>query len=107
MSLHLVTVPGVATLCTEGLVGHWRKTTIEYIGPRDEHLVLDPDGKAGNWQVTASSRSEVTTGQWDIDGRILNISLGERTISLPFTMYQGQLVFPNIAGRRGFWERIE
>jgi len=61
MSLHLVTVPGVATFCAEGLVGHWRKTTIEYIGPRDEHLVLDPDGKAGNWQVTASSRSEVTT----------------------------------------------
>jgi hypothetical protein len=76
MSIHLVTAPGVATLCTEGLVGHWRKTTIEYIGPRDEHLVLDADGKAGNWQVTASSRGEVTTGQWDIDGRILNISLG-------------------------------
>jgi hypothetical protein len=91
----------------EELVGHWRTTTLEYIGPRDTHLVLQADGTAGTWQVTASSRSEVTLGQWEIESKTLNISFGERTTSLPFTFHQEQLVFPNIEGRREFWERIE
>jgi hypothetical protein len=26
------------------LVGHWRKTTIQHLGPRDEHLALSEDG---------------------------------------------------------------
>jgi hypothetical protein len=27
--------------------------------------------------------------------------------SLPFTIYEGQLVLPNIQGRRQFWEKID
>ena len=27
------------------LIGHWRKTTIGYTGPKDEHLVLHSDGR--------------------------------------------------------------
>ena len=39
------------------LVGHWRKTTIVFESPKDEHLVLRADGTAENWVVTAESRS--------------------------------------------------
>lgn len=89
------------------LVGHWRKTTIVFESPRDEHLVLHADGTAEDWVVTASDRSETTTGHWSVEGKILKLSLGENEVSLPFTIYEGQLVFPNIQNRRKFWERIE
>jgi hypothetical protein len=88
------------------LVGHWRKTTIGYVGPRDEHLVLHSDGTAENWVVTASSQTERTTGQWSVEGKTLKLSLGENEVSRPFTIYEGQLVFPNIPNRRQFWEKI-
>ena len=39
------------------LVGHWRKTTVVFESPQDEHLVLNANGSAANWVVTASSRS--------------------------------------------------
>jgi len=90
------------------LVGHWRKTTIAFESPRDEHLVLNADGTAENWVVTASSRTETTTGRWSVEGKMLNLDLGEdNQSSLPFTIYEGQLVLPNIQGRRQFWEKIE
>jgi hypothetical protein len=31
------------------LIGHWRKTTVSYTGPIDEHLVLHSDGTVENW----------------------------------------------------------
>jgi hypothetical protein len=63
------------------LVGHWRMTKIVFERPKDEHLVLEADG---------------------------SVSLAGRTrYPLPFTFYEGQLVYPNIPNRRGFWERIE
>src|SRR5690242_10751071 len=34
---------------TQPLVGHWRKTTISYTGPIDEHLVLHGNGTVDNW----------------------------------------------------------
>jgi hypothetical protein len=89
------------------LVGHWRKTTIVFESPRDEHLVLRDDGTAENWVVTASSRTETTTGRWSVEGKTLKLSLGENEVSSPFTIYEGQLVFPNIPNRRQFWEKIE
>jgi hypothetical protein len=89
------------------LVGHWRKTTIGYVGPRDEHLVLHPDGTAEDWVVTAVSRSEPVTGHWSVEGKTLTLSFGENENAQPFTFYEGQLVFPNIPNRRGFWEKIE
>ena len=33
---------------SNALIGHWRKTTISYTGPIDEHLVLHVDGTAEN-----------------------------------------------------------
>jgi hypothetical protein len=89
------------------LVGHWRKTTIVFESPKDEHLVLRADGTAENWVVTAETRGEPVTGRWSVEGKTLTLSFGENENSRPFTFYQGQLVFPNIPNRRGFWEKIE
>ena len=92
---------------TQRLIGHWRKTTIVFQSPKDEHLVLHADGTAENWVVTADSRSEPVTGRWSVEGKTLTLSFGENQNSKPFTFYEGQLVFPNIPKRRGFWEKIE
>ncbi len=90
------------------LVGHWRKTTIVFEQPKDEHLVLHADGTLENWIVTAASRSPMTPGVWRSEGKILELLLeGQEHIAQPFTIYEGQLVFPNIPNRRGFWEKIE
>jgi len=89
------------------LIGHWRKTTIVFESPRDEHLVLHADGTAENWVVTAESRGEPVTGRWSVEGKTLTLSFGENENAKPFTFYEGQLVFPNIPKRRGFWEKIE
>jgi hypothetical protein len=89
------------------LIGHWRKTTIVFGSPKDEHLVLKTDGTAENWVVTAESRSEPISGRWSVEGKTLTLSFGENANAKPFTFYQGQLVFPNIPNRRGFWEKIE
>jgi len=89
------------------LVGHWRKTTISYTGPIDEHLVLHPNGTVENWTATAYERREPVTGHWSVEGKTLTLSFGGNDRSNPFTFYQGQLVFPNIPNRRGFWEKIE
>ena len=75
------------------LVGHWRKTTIVFESPKDEHLVLRADGTAENWVVTAESRSEPVTGRWSVEGKTLTLSFGENENSRPFTFYQGQLVY--------------
>jgi hypothetical protein len=69
------------------LIGHWRKTTIGYTGPIDEHLVLRSNGT--------------------VEGKMLTLSLGGNDRSSPFSFHEGQLVFPNIPNRRGFWEKIE
>ena len=92
---------------TQRLIGHWRKTTIDFESPKDEHLVLHADGTAENWAVRAESRSEAVTGRWSVEGKILRLSFGENENSSPFTFYEGQLVFPNIPNRRGFWDKIE
>jgi hypothetical protein len=92
---------------SSGLIGHWRKTTIGYTGPIDEHLVLNSNGTVENWTVTAYERREPVIGHWSVEGKTLTLSFGGSDRSNPFTFYQGQLVFPNIPNRRGFWERIE
>jgi hypothetical protein len=92
---------------TQQLVAHWRKTTIGYTGPVDEHLVLHSNGTVENWTVTAYERREPVTGHWSVDGKMLTLSFGGNDRSSPFTFYQGQLVFPNIPNRRGFWEKID
>jgi hypothetical protein len=92
---------------SNALIGHWRKTTISYTGPIDEHLVLHVDGTAENWTATAYERRDPLTGHWNVEGKTLILSFGGNDRSNPFTFYQGQLVFPNIPNRRGFWEKIE
>jgi hypothetical protein len=92
---------------SNALIGHWRKTTIGYTGPIDEHLVLHVDGTVENWTVTASERRDPVTGHWNVEGKTLTLSFGGNDRSNPFTFYQGQLVFPNIPNRRGFWEKID
>jgi hypothetical protein len=92
---------------TQRLIGHWRKTTIVFESPKDEHLVLHADSTAENWVVTADSRSEPVRGRWSVEGKTLALSFDEKQNSKPFTFYEGQLVFPNIPKRRDFWEKIE
>lgn len=92
---------------SSGLIGHWRKTTIGYTGPIDEHLVLHSNGTVENWTVTAYERRDPVTGHWSAEGKMLTLSFGGNDRSNPFTFYQGQLVFPNIPNRRGFWEKVE
>jgi hypothetical protein len=89
------------------LIGHWRKTTIGYTGPIDEHLVLYSNGTVENWTVTAYERREPVTGHWSTEGKTLTLSFGGNDRSNLFTFYQGQLVFPNVPNRRGFWEKID
>ena len=90
------------------LVGHWRKTTIVFDQPKDEHLILGADGTAENWTVTVSSRSATRTGQWKIEGKTLDLLFeGNEHIAQPFTIHEEQLVYPNIPNRRRFWEKIE
>jgi hypothetical protein len=88
------------------LIGLWRKTTIVFESPKDEHLVLHADGTAENWVATADSRSEPVTARWSVEGKTLTLSFGENRNSKPFAFYEGQLIFPNIPKRRGFWERL-
>jgi hypothetical protein len=92
---------------SSGLIGHWRKTTIGYTGPIDEHLVLHSNDTVEKWAVTAYERREPVTGHWSVEGKKLTLSFGGNDRSSPFTFYQGQLVFPNIPNRRGFWEKID
>jgi len=92
---------------SNALIGHWRKTAISYTGPIDEHLVLHVDGTVENWTATAYERRGLMTGHWNVEGKTLILSFGGNDRSNPFTFYQGQLVFPNIPNRRGFWEKIE
>ena len=92
---------------SSGLIGHWRKTTIGYTGPIDEHLVLNSNGTVENWTVTAYERRDPVVGHWSIEGKMLTLSFGGNDRSSPFTFYQGQLVFPNIPNRRQFWEKVQ
>jgi len=92
---------------SNALIGHWRKTTISYAGPIDEHLVLHVDGTVENWTATAYERREPVTGHWNVEGKTLTLSFGGNDRSNPFTFYQGQLIFPNIPNRRVSWEKIE
>jgi hypothetical protein len=92
---------------SNALIGHWRKTTISYTGPIDEHLVLHVDGTVENWTVTAYERREPVAGHWSIEGKTLTLSFGGNDRSNSFTFYQGQLIFPNIPNRRVSWEKIQ
>jgi hypothetical protein len=91
---------------TKVLVGHWRNTTIMFENTKDTNLVLDANGTLAIWEVTASSRSQATKGTWNVKGKILTVVINGETASSPFTIYQGQLVYPNIPDQRGFWERV-
>jgi hypothetical protein len=74
---------------SNALIGHWRKTTISYTGPIDEHLVLHGDGSVENWTATAYERREPVTGHWNVEGKTLILSFGGNDRSSPFTFYQG------------------
>ncbi len=89
------------------LVGHWRTTRVIFESARDDHMVLRADGTAESWSVTASSRGSRVGGRWSSQGSTLSViwDSGEQ-ISQPFTFHQGQLVLPNVQGRRRFWDRL-
>ena len=91
---------------TKALVGHWRNTTIMFENTKDTHLILDVNGASAIWEVTASSRSQPTKGTWNVKDKTLTIVIDGETMSSPFTIYQEQLVYPNIPNQRGFWERM-
>lgn len=90
------------------LVGHWRTTTIVFESPQDENWVLHSDGTWEDWLVTASGRSDTTTGTWRVENTTLFVRLDgdQEESATPFTFFEGQLVYPNIPNRRLFWERL-
>lgn len=97
---------GAASVDPE-LVGLWRTTRIVFDSPRDDFLELRPDGTAVEWSGTAHGQGAKTTGRWAVTGREISIIWSDGTrSSRPFTMYEGQLVLPNIQGSRIFWDRI-
>jgi hypothetical protein len=90
------------------LPGHWRNTRIVFDSAVDEHLVLSEDGGAETWVVRASGREPSTRGRWRSEGSTLIVDWengGQR--NQPYTFYQGQLVLPNIANRRQFWDLLK
>ena len=90
------------------LVGHWRSTRILFDTATDEHLVVRGDGTAETWSATASGRQPPTRGRWRTQGSTLSVEFDDgRRWSQPFTFYEGQLVFPNVANQRQFWELID
>jgi hypothetical protein len=100
--------PAPAPARAATLVGHWRSTSIVFDQPRDEHLVMRPDGTAETWTVTASSTTPVTRGRWRAEGTNLAVDWQDgQKWGQAFTFYQGQLVLPNVADRRKFWDRVE
>ena len=89
------------------LVAHWRSTQIIFGDPLDEHVVLNANGTAETWQVTATSRTPVTRGKWNVKGTLLSVAWEDgRQWGQPFTFLDGQLVFPNVPNQRQFWEVI-
>jgi hypothetical protein len=90
---------------TPTLAGHWRSTSIVFESPRDEHLVIRPDGTAETWIVTASSKTPITRGRWTVKGMMLSVAWEDgREWGQPFTFHEGQLVFPNRPNQRQLWE---
>lgn len=99
--------PAPPPSATPTLVGHWRSTTVSFDSPRDEHFVMQADGTAETWVVTASGRTPVTKGRWSMKGTSLSVAWEDgRQWGQPFTFYQGQLVFPNVPKQRQFWEAM-
>jgi uncharacterized protein YfaT (DUF1175 family) len=90
------------------LAGHWRKTVIVFESPRDEHLILNADSTFQNWTVTATETGAPLAGRWEASENMLTFRMeGSEEQSSPFTFFEGQLIFPNVEGGRGFWERVE
>jgi hypothetical protein len=104
----LALLPAAFPALAQELAGHWRKTTIVFESPRDEHLILNADSTFQNWTVTADETGTPLAGQWEANENILIFRMeGSEDQSSPFTFFEGQLVYPNVEGGRGFWERVE
>ena len=57
--------------------------------------------------MTASGRTPVTRGKWNVTGTMLSVAWEDgREWGQPFTFHEGQLVFPNVPNQRQFWEVI-
>ena len=76
------------------LIGHWRKTTIGYTGPVDEHLVLHSNGTVENWTVTAYERREPVTGHWSVEGKTADIIVRWQRPLQPVHLLPGPTRFP-------------
>ena len=92
---------------TQRLIGHWRKTTVVFESPKDEHLILHADGTAENWVVTADSRSEPVMGRWSVEGKKLTLSVRGKPELETVHLLRGPTRFSKYPKRRGFWEKIE
>jgi hypothetical protein len=87
------------------LFGHWRTTVIVGDSALDRNLILNPDGSASRWTVTARKRDAPESGTWSVVGNTLVLNFGGQAQQSAYTFHKGQLVFPNIANRRRFWDR--
>ncbi len=90
------------------LVGHWKKTLIQLEQPFDYHLVLNDDGTFQEWVASAAGTDAPTSGSWQASDTMLMFQTdGNGPVEAPWTIYEGRLIYPNIDGRRGDWERME
>jgi hypothetical protein len=76
------------------LIGHWRKTTIGYTGPIDEHLVLHSNGTVENWTVTAYERREPVTRHWSVEGQNADVIVRWQRPIQPVHLLPGPTCFP-------------
>jgi hypothetical protein len=102
------TAPSAVPVRADVLTGHWRSTRILFEQPQDEHLLLRADGTAETWIRTASGTNPSRRGRWASGDHSLTVAWEDGSQwRQPFTFHDGQLVFPNVANSRQFWERVE
>jgi hypothetical protein len=99
---------GVASAPPSELAGKWRRTELLIDLPQDVYLDLKADGNVTNWVENSGKMQVPRSGKWDTsDGKLVFRYDGFTEESEAYSLYEGQLVYPNVEGRRGFWDRVE
>lgn len=90
------------------LIGHWRNTTTSLNQTQDRNIILSTSGDAESWEVTPRGRSKTSKGTWIVSGSSIRLRIaGKPEMFYPFSIFNGQLVFPNVAGERQFWDKTK
>jgi hypothetical protein len=100
--------PSAASVSSNALYGNWRRFEQLLDLPQDIYLVLNTDGTAMNWVVNEGKTQGPRKGKWEVaDGKLVFEYDGFPQESEAYSLYEGQLVYPDVAGRRQFWDKVE